>query len=91
MYFATEKTLVISNSLIKWFLSFSIKSEQSYMHNWMSDDKSMLSICQIWVTSLFSALAIDLAMLVLPTPGGPWKHNILPCVVPFNWLTAMNS
>lgn len=42
-------------------------------------------------TSLFRALAIDLAMLVLPTPGGPWKHSIFPCVEPFSLLTAINS
>lgn len=30
-------------------------------------------------------------MLVLPTPGGPWKQRILPCVEPRSWLTAMNS
>ena len=44
-----------------------------------------------YLTCLFKALAMDLAMLVLPTPGGPWKHKILPCVVPFSWLTAINS
>ena len=43
------------------------------------------------LTCLFKALAMDLAMLVLPTPGGPWKHKILPCVVPLSWLTAINS
>ena len=32
--------------------------------------------------SLLSDLAMDLAMDVLPTPGGPWKQRILPCVVP---------
>ena len=30
-----------------------------------------------YLTCLFNALAIDLAMLVLPTPGGPWKHKML--------------
>lgn len=35
-------------------------------------------------TSLLRALAMDLAMLVLPTPGGPWKHKILPCVELFS-------
>ena len=46
--------------------------------------------CNVF-TCLFKALAIDLAILVLPTPGGPWKQRILPCVEPFSLLTAMNS
>lgn len=37
------------------------------------------------------ARAMERAMLVLPTPGGPWKQRILPCVEPRSWLTAMNS
>ena len=40
---------------------------------------------------LLSALAMDLATLVLPTPGGPAKQMILPCVEPFSWDTAINS
>jgi hypothetical protein len=32
-----------------------------------------------------------LAMLVLPTPGGPCSRMMRPWVVPFSWLTAMNS
>lgn len=50
------------------------------------DEMQMLKL-----TLRFSARAIDRAMLVFPTPGGPWKQRILPWVVPFNWLTAMNS
>ena len=30
-------------------------------------------------------------MDVLPTPGGPTMVMILPCVVPRNWPTAINS
>ena len=30
-----------------------------------------------YLTCLFKALAMDLAMLVLPTPGGPQKHKML--------------
>lgn len=36
-------------------------------------------------------LAMDFPMLVLPTPGGPTKQRILPCVEPLSLLTAMNS
>ena len=36
-----------------------------------------------FLTFLFRARAMDLAMLVFPTPGGPWKHRILPWVFPF--------
>ena len=43
------------------------------------------------ITFLLSALAMDPAMLVLPTPGGPVKHRIFPCTLSFKWLTAMNS
>lgn len=41
--------------------------------------------------SRFRARAMERAMLVLPTPGGPWKQRILPWVEPRSWLTAMNS
>ena len=37
------------------------------------------------------ARAIDRAIEVFPTPGGPTKQSILPWVVPFRLLTAMNS
>jgi hypothetical protein len=39
----------------------------------------------------FRAFAIDRAMLVLPTPGGPWKQRILPPIDFFKMPTAMNS
>ena len=42
-------------------------------------------------TSLLRALDIDLAMLVLPTPGGPCKQIILPWVLPLSCATAINS
>jgi len=37
------------------------------------------------------ASAIPFAMLVLPTPGGPLKHNILPFTVPRSIPILMNS
>ena len=37
------------------------------------------------------ALAIDLPIEVLPTPGGPAKRMIEPLVEPFRAPTAMNS
>ena len=40
---------------------------------------------------LSSARAMDLPMLVLPTPGGPARHTILPCTEPFSCDTAINS
>ena len=36
-------------------------------------------------------LAIDLAMEVFPTPGGPWRQMMLPLELPFLNLTARNS
>ena len=33
-----------------------------------------------YLTCLFKALAMNLAMLVLPTPGGPWKHKMFSLV-----------
>ena len=58
-------------------------------------------------TSLFNALAIEQAMLVLPTPktrktsynsncrivipGGPTKHKIFPCTDLLSCDTAINS
>ena len=35
---------------------------------------------------LFRALAMDFATLVLPTPGGPDKHTILPCTLPDQFI-----
>ena len=35
--------------------------------------------------------AIDFAIDVLPTPGGPCRHMILPFELPFLNLTARNS
>ncbi|OQC43625.1 MAG: hypothetical protein BWX61_01161 [Bacteroidetes bacterium ADurb.Bin035] len=37
------------------------------------------------------ALAIDFPKEVLPTPGGPTKHNIGERILPFNLVTARNS
>ena len=45
-----------------------------------------------YLTCLFKALAMDLTMLVLPTPGEPWKHKMLCLVVlpaylkPWLWI-----
>ena len=45
-----------------------------------------------YLTCLFKALAMDLTMLVLPTPGGPWKHKMLCLVIlpayfkPWLWI-----
>ena len=45
-----------------------------------------------YLTCLFKTLAMDLARLVLPTPGGPWKHKILCLVIlpaylkPWLWI-----
>lgn len=46
---------------------------------------------KISLTSLLRARAMERAMLVLPTPGGPWKQRIFPWVVPLSCATAMNS
>ena len=37
------------------------------------------------------ALAIDLPSEVLPTPGGPMKHNIVPVAFLERFFTAKNS
>ena len=37
------------------------------------------------------ALAMLFPIDVLPTPGGPTRHMILPCTEPFRKLTAMCS
>ena len=34
-------------------------------------------VMSIYLTCLFKALAMDLTMMVLPTPGGPWKNKIM--------------
>ena len=33
-----------------------------------------------WKNLRFKARAIEQAMLVLPTPGGPARHNIFPVI-----------
>jgi hypothetical protein len=46
---------------------------------------------EILANSLPVALAIDLPKDVLPTPGGPTKHNIVPVAFLDLFLTARNS
>lgn len=43
------------------------------------------------LTSLFNARAIDRAILVLPVPGGPCKHKILPLTFFLSIPIAINS
>ena len=45
---------------------------------------------EILVNSFPKALAIDFAIEVLPTPGGPFKHKIFPLLFPLLNLTARN-
>lgn len=46
---------------------------------------------EILKTFLFKTFPIENAKEVLPTPGGPFKHNILPLTLFFNLPTAKNS
>ena len=53
-------------------------------------EESLTPPNEISINFLPNALAIDLAKVVLPTPGGPTKHKTFPLRDPFNLPTAIN-
>ena len=57
----------------------------------LSSASSLIPPSDILVNYFPSDLAIDLAIDVFPTPGGPCKQTIFPLVLPFLNLTAKNS
>ena len=53
-------------------------------------EESFIPPNEIETNFLPNADAIELAIVVFPTPGGPIRHNIFPVKVPFNLPTAIN-
>ena len=99
----SEDNLSISSNSITGLLTFTFFKASIilpgiapiYVLLWpLISDSSWTPPKEILSNSLFIALAIDLPSEVLPTPGGPTRHNILGAFLLlflFNWLTAKFS
>lgn len=65
--------------------------EATYVLLWpLNSASSFIPPRETLVNDFPNALAIDLAIEVFPTPGGPCKQTILPLLLPFLNLTAKN-